>query len=341
MRGQLTKTGLEPVSRRHALGLAAAAGGAFTAACSGGSGSGSGGSGSGGSGSGGSGSGGSGSGATSAAEPSGGSAGGSPSRAASDTIRARRIPYGQDRSQYGELYLPTTTTRRRGLIVVIHGGFWQAQYTAGLGASLGLDLARRGWAAWNLEYRRLGDGGGWPATFDDIAAGIDVLGTPALASAELDLTRVVAVGHSAGGQLAAWAAARSGLPVSAPGAVPKVRVHGLVSQAGVLDLARAADTSLGGTAAADLMGGRPAAVPDRYRLASPIARVPLGVPVRCVHSPDDGIIPLEQSQRYIDAATKAGDDASLVRTTGDHFALVTVGSPAWTATVGQLPALIG
>ena len=118
-------------------------------------------------------------------------------------------------------------------------------------------------------------------------------------------------------------------------------MHGVVSQAGVLDLVRAADTSLGGTAAADLVGGSPTAVADRYRLASPIARVPIGVPVRCVHSPDDGIVPLEQSQRYVDAATKAGDDASLVRTSGDHFALITVGSPAWTATVDQLPGLLG
>ena len=89
------------------------------------------------------------------------------------------------------------------------------------------------------------------------------------------------------------------------------------------------------------MGGSPSTVPERYRWASPIARVPLGVPVRCVHSPDDGIVPIEQSQRYIDAAVTAGDDATLVRTTGDHFALITVGSPAWTATVDQLPALIG
>jgi acetyl esterase/lipase len=260
--------------------------------------------------------------------------------AAAGAIRPRRITYGHDPSQYGDLYLPTAA-RKRGVIVVIHGGFWQAQYTASLGASLALDLARRGWAAWNLEYRRLGDGGGWPATFDDVAAGMDVLATPAFASDGLDLTRVVAVGHSAGGQLAVWAAARAGLPASAPGASPKVRVHGVVSQAGVLDLVRAADTSLGGTAAADLVGGRPTVVADRYRLASPIARLPIGVPVRCVHSPDDGIVPMEQSRRYVDAAIKAGDDASLVRTTGDHFALVTVGSPAWTATVAQLPGLIG
>lgn len=299
------------ISRRHALGLAAAACGAFTAACSG----------------------------RSRSVPSGSGGQAATGASAAGAPRARRISYGSDGSQYGELYLPTAA-RRRGVIVVIHGGFWQAQYTASLGTSLAVDLARRGWATWNLEYRRLGDGGGWPATFDDVAAGIDLLATPAFASAALDLSRVVAVGHSAGGQLAVWAAARPGLPASAPGASPRVRVHGVVSQAGVLDLVRAAETSLGGTAVAGLVGGMPAALADRYRLASPVARVPIGVPVRCVHSPDDGIVPLEQSQRYVEAATKAGDDAALVRTSGDHFALITVGSAAWTATVQQLPGLI-
>ena len=304
----------ELISRRRALGLAAAAcavgSGAVTAACS------------------------------AEGEHAGPTSATAATRAAARAVRPRRIAYGRDRSQYGELYLPTAA-RRRGLVVVVHGGFWQAQYTAGLGASLALDLARRGWAAWNLEYRRLGDGGGWPATFDDVAAGIDVLATPGLASAALDLTRVVAVGHSAGGHLAVWAASRAGLPAVAPGASPRVRVRGAVSQAGVLDLVRAAETSLGGTAAADLMGGSPGEVPGRYALASPIARVPIGVPVRCVHSPDDGIVPMEQSRRYVDAAVQRGDDATLVRTTGDHFALVTVGSPAWSATVAQLPGLIG
>ena len=311
------------ISRRQALGLAAAAGGAITVACSVG-----------------------GSRSTRGSGPAGSAASrASASRAAASWASAgvegpRRIAYGADRSQYGELYLPAAG-RRRGVVVVVHGGFWQAQYTASLGASLALDLARRGWAAWNLEYRRLGDGGGWPATFDDVAAGIDVLATTALASAELDLTRVVAVGHSAGGQLAVWAASRAGLPATAPGSAPTVRLYGAVSQAGVLDLVRAAQTSLGGTSVSALMGGGPREVPGRYALASPIARVPIGVPVRCVHSADDGIIPLEQSRRYVDAAVKVGDDASLVRTTGDHFALVTVGSPAWSATVAQLADLIG
>ncbi len=252
----------------------------------------------------------------------------------------RRISYGSDPSQYGELYLPVGA-RRRGTMVVIHGGFWQSAYSSSLGAPLAVDLARRGWAAWNLEYRRIGGGGGWPMTFDDVAAGIDVLASSAFAADELDLDRVVAIGHSAGGQLAVWAGSRPGLPAGSPGHAPKVRVRGIVSQAGVLDLVRADQTALGDASVSQLMGGASSSVPARYTLGSPVARVPINVPVRCVHSPDDGIVPLEQSQRYIDAATKAGDDATLIRTTGDHFALITVGSAAWNAALAQLPALVG
>ena len=226
-------------------------------------------------------------------------------------------------------------------MVIIHGGFWQSTYSAGLGAPLAADLARRGWAAWNLEYRRIGGGGGWPMTFDDVAAGIDVLASSAFAGTGLDLDRVVAIGHSAGGQLAVWAGSRPGLPVGAPGHGPSVRVHGVVSQAGVLDLVRADQTALGGSSVAELMGGSARAQASRYALGSPVARVPLHVPVRCVHSPDDGIVPIEQSQRYVGAAVRAGDDATLIRTTGDHFALITVGSPAWDAALAQLPGLVG
>ena len=225
-------------------------------------------------------------------------------------------------------------------MVIIHGGFWQSTYSESLGAPLAMDLARRGWAAWNLEYRRIGGGGGWPATFEDIAAGIDVLASAAFAGTALDLGRVVAIGHSAGGQLAVWAGSRPGLPADAPGYAPKVRIHGVVSQAGVLDLVRADQTALAGSSVSQLMGGSSASVPARYALASPVARAPIHVPVRCVHSPDDGIIPLEQSQRYVAAATRAGDDATLIRTTGDHFALITVGSAAWKAALDQLPGLV-
>ena len=105
--------------------------------------------------------------------------------------------------------------------VVVHGGYWRARYDRSLTTELCLDLADRGLAAWNVEYRRVESGGGWPETFEDVAAGVDAL---ADLDAALDLERVVAIGHSAGGQLVFWAAARPMLPQDAPDARPRVRV---------------------------------------------------------------------------------------------------------------------
>ncbi|HEX8767910.1 MAG TPA: alpha/beta hydrolase, partial [Jatrophihabitans sp.] len=187
-----------------------------------------------------------------------------------------RHSYGSDPSQYGELYLPSPDQRRPGTVVVLHGGFWRARYAADLGAPLAADLAARGWTAWNLEYRRVGNGGGWPNTLADVAAGIDLLAdldTPG--GQALDLDRVVTVGHSAGGQLATWAAARPRLAQDAVGSAPRVRVTGAISQAGVLDLVQGAADGLGVTAVADFLGGSPDEVPDRYRVASPQQWLPL------------------------------------------------------------------
>lgn len=119
--------------------------------------------------------------------------------------------YGPDPAQFGELWLPGTAPGET--VVLVHGGFWRARYDLSLGRPLAADLVRRGYAVWNLEYRRAGAGGGWPATFEDIAAGIDHL-----ADLPVGTSRVVAIGHSAGGHLAAWAAGRAGLPPGAPGA---------------------------------------------------------------------------------------------------------------------------
>src|SRR5690348_11935492 len=124
----------------------------------------------------------------------------------------------------------------RGVVVVVHGGFWRHAYDLSLGRPLAADLAATGLAAWNIEYRRVGGGGGWPATFDDVAAAVDALAGPVSSVHPLPLDRVVALGHSAGGQLAAWLSARPGLPPDAPGAHPRVTLRGAVSQAGVLDL---------------------------------------------------------------------------------------------------------
>ena len=125
--------------------------------------------------------------------------------------------YGPDPAQFGELWVPRAPGHR-GVVVILHGGFWQARYDLSLGRPLAADLAARGYAAWNLEYRRVSGGGGWPGTFGDVAAGIDLLAT-----LPVDTSRVVVVGHSAGGHLAAWAAGRAKLPPGAPGGTPGSR----------------------------------------------------------------------------------------------------------------------
>lgn len=252
-----------------------------------------------------------------------------------------RYDYGDDPSQFGELYLPAADGAVP-VVVLVHGGFWQAGYGLDLMDDLAADVVARGWAAWNIEYRRVGqDGGGWPGTFKDVAAAVDHLTELSSGDASagrdargvagrLDLERVAVVGHSAGGHLAVWSAGRVGLPAGAPGAGPRVVPKAVVSQAGVLDLVAAAEQGVGQTAVPDFMGAAPAAEPERYRLASPVAQVPIGVPVRCVHALQDDIVPIDQSKRYVQAATDAGDPAELASFVGDHFAVLIPAELNWT-----------
>jgi len=255
-------------------------------------------------------------------------------------------PYGDHPSQYVELSLPGGSGTVP-VVVVVHGGFWRTRYGAELGRPLAADLVTRGWAALNVEYRRVGDsgrdgGGGWPRTCEDVAAAVDSLAGPGQqrASGRLDLTRVVSLGHSAGGQLAGWLAARQGLPTGTPGAAPTVPLAGLVSQAGVLDLVRAAREGVGGRAVPDLMGGGPDERAADYALASPAARVPLGVPSVCVHGTADTNVPISQSESFVAAARARGDDSELRRFDGGHFAPITVGSPAWALCTEALAGLL-
>jgi acetyl esterase/lipase len=243
-----------------------------------------------------------------------------------------RHAYGSDPSQFGELYRPAGPAHA-GTVVVIHGGFWRSAYDLSLGAPLAADLASRGYTAWNLEYRRVGNGGGWPNTPADIAAGIDLLAT-----LDVDTTKVVAIGHSAGGHLATWAAGRAGLPDGAPGSTPRVAVTAVLAQAGVLDLATAAGTGVGGTAVPDFLGA--ALPPQSYAVADPMQQVPLAAPVLCVHSRADRIVPFAQSTAYVAAATKAGGAATLHETTGDHDTLIDPTTADWRTVVDALPALL-
>jgi acetyl esterase/lipase len=213
--------------------------------------------------------------------------------------------------------------------VLIHGGYWRARYDLRLQDRLAGDLASGGWAVWNLEYRRLGwrSRGGWPATFEDVAAGIDSLGR---IEAPLDLARVIAIGHSAGGQLALWAAARCGLSAGVPGAQPAVRLAAAVAQAGVVDLREAARLGLSRGAAASLLGGTPVKLPARYDVASPIERLPIGVPQLLVHGDADDSVPIELSRRYAARAAEGGDPCELVELPGcGHFEHLDPTSHAW------------
>jgi hypothetical protein len=148
------------------------------------------------------------------------------------------------------------------------------------------------------------------------------------------------VGHSAGGQLAVWAAGRGLLPHTAPGSRPIVSLTGAVSQAGVLDLTVAGRTGVGATAVADLLGGSADDVAERYRLADPIEWVPLPVPVLCVHAPRDDSVPLAQSAAYVAAATRTGGQAMLREVDGDHFTVIDPRSGAWAIVRDALPDLL-
>jgi len=221
----------------------------------------------------------------------------------------KRIPYGSGEFHLAELRVPQTDGPYP-VAIVIHGGFWRALY--------GLDyigpacdaLTAAGIATWNIEYRRLGHaGGGWPGTFDDVSNAADHLQSIA-PQYNLDLNRVIAMGHSAGGHLALWLGTR------------KKWLQGVISLAGVADLRRAWELKLSNNVAAEFLGGSPDEVPDRYKFASPIEQLPLGLPQKLFHGTLDDSVPYEISQRYVQAAKLRGDDAELITLeNAGHFEL--------------------
>jgi len=239
-------------------------------------------------------------------------------------------PYGRDRGQFGELFLPHGDGPFP-VAVLLHGGFWKAEYGRKQTHALCADLVGRGWAAWNVEYRRLGaqSGGGYPRTLEDVATAVDHLAeVPAHASGRLDTTRVVAIGHSAGGHLAAWLATR---------AEPRIAVSGVVAQAGVVDLRLASELRLSDGVVHRFLGGPPDAVPERYAAASPAERLPLGVPTLLTHGARDDIVPPVMSESFAAAARAAGDDVELVVADGeDHFGHRDPANPLWATVTAWL-----
>jgi acetyl esterase/lipase len=233
-----------------------------------------------------------------------------------------RIRYGDHSSQFADLYRPAGDDPAP-VALLIHGGYWRAAYGLEHMSHLAEALRARGVATWSLEYRRLGGGGGWPSTLLDVAAGADALAAAA-GPRGLDLGRVVAIGFSAGGQLALWLIARARRPIGqpAPGGAP-LRLGGAISLAGVVDLRRGSELGLSRGAVDELLGGRPGAVPERLALASPFELLPLGRPQILIHGQLDQVVPIELSRRYAERAAALGDPVELVELPGTgHFELI-------------------
>jgi acetyl esterase/lipase len=210
-----------------------------------------------------------------------------------------RVAYGEGALRFGDLRLQAGDGPFP-LAVVIHGGCWRSENDLGHISHLSSALTKTGIATWTIEYRRVGDaGGGWPGTFEDVAAGTDY--ARALAKRfRIDLSRVVLIGHSAGGHLALWVAARRNLPESSPlSSGDPLMVRGVVSLAGISDLrAFSAGSAYCNASVPPLLGGAADTVPERYRQASPIELVPLGVRLRLLHGEVDPYVPVEQSRTF-------------------------------------------
>lgn len=233
-----------------------------------------------------------------------------------------RIRYGTEHpDQYGVLTFPDDVDAT-GLVVLLHGGFWLSEYGADLMEPMAADFRSRGFATWNVEYRRVGGGGGYPATFEDVAAALDHLSE----LPEVDGLPVHTIGHSAGGHLAVWAASRT---AATPGGPPKTVPTTTISLSGVLDLSSAAQQGLGNGATEGLMGALPSKAPEQYALADPSELVPAQGTVYAVHAVDDEIVPPEQSSTYVSLDDAAGGRAELVPVPGGHFDVIDPSSDAW------------
>jgi acetyl esterase/lipase len=233
------------------------------------------------------------------------------------------IAYGEHPAQVGDLRLPAaaTTSQPAPVVVLLHGGYWLDPYERDLMDRLSVALTDEGWATWNAEYRRCGpSGGGWPTTLEDACAAVDVVADLAR-SHPIDADRVVLLGHSAGAQLGFYAHVRSRLPSDTPGVAPRPRPNGIVSLAGVLDLEAAADAVLGGGAITAFLGA-PEEHPKRYRTASPVAHLPVNVPVLAIHAREDRMVPVDQTTTFVDLAREAGDDVEVAMVAGSHLELV-------------------
>lgn len=242
------------------------------------------------------------------------------------------IAYGSLHLQFGELRVPSGKGPFP-VAVLIHGGCWLSEFDRSYFNPMAVALAKMGVATWTIEYRRVGDeGGGWPGTFSDVAKALDFL--PRIAKAKsLNLKRVIVVGHSAGGQLALWAAARHKLPSSSALYVGKpLPLSGVIGLASIsnLETYRLGEPGSCHSVVDELLGGSPKEVPTRYAETSPRALLPLGVPQRLFQGVNDTVVSMDSVADYVAAAQAAGDAVVLTKIPrAGHFEPALPQAPAW------------
>ena len=241
-----------------------------------------------------------------------------------------RIAYGASPQQFANLRLPKTPGRHP-VVVFIHGGCWLSQFDIAHVGKLEQALADSGFAVWSIEYRRVGDeGGGWPNTFIDVALGADYLRRIA-AQYQLDLDRVIAAGHSAGGTFAIWLAARSKIPPSSELYVKDpLHVRSVVALAPAPDLEQLHQSGVCGNVIDKLMGGSPSTREDRYAAASLMRLAPVNAPQTLLIGAKDATFgPVGRA--YFARARAVGDSTTRVVELPEsgHFEMIDPGSSSW------------
>ncbi|MEF9883846.1 alpha/beta hydrolase [Streptomyces sp. P9-A4] len=259
--------------------------------------------------------------------------------------------YGDHPDQVIDFYAPRDGRTRAPLVVALHGGAWRAPYDR-LHLTPFVDfLARRGFAVASVEYRRGSDiprqggaapvAGRWPETFDDVAAALDAV--PELATAHLpsaDIGKIVLTGHSAGGTLALWAAARHVLPAGSPWRLPAApALRGVVALAPIAHFDRAVELGVCGGAVTELLGG-PAAYGERVASTDPSALLPTGIATTVVQGREDVDVPYAVAEAYAEAAAKAGEEVGFTLLEGvGHFPLIDPAADACAVVAEELAQL--
>jgi acetyl esterase/lipase len=228
-----------------------------------------------------------------------------------------RLTYGTDPNQFADLRLPKTKGPFP-VVMNIHGGYWRAKYDLAHTGHLCAALSAKGLATWNLEYRRVGNpGGGWPGTFEDIRNGYRFL--PQIAKRyNLDPTRILVMGHSAGAQLALCLTAHES------------SVKHVISLAGVVDLQQAWELHLSDNAVVDFLGGKPSDVPEHYHEADPMQLKIVHATQWLIHGATDDVVPPPFSRNYAEQKKRRSEDVHYLEiSTAGHFELIDPRSTAW------------